>query len=142
MPNMRTRERVLGTLAVFGAFIGGLGLILLSVFDTSRHTKAHRVFLLVFMLGVALSAIFTVFEVCRNMIKSQMRSNISIQYRWISKDFKGIESLKRAYRLKLFIAVILIILAAGFAGSLFTDTQAAQKAGGTLSRLGLFVFDV
>ena len=63
MPTMRRRERVFGVLAVISAFIGGAGLILLSVFDTVGYTTPHRVFLLVFMLGVSLSAIFTVVEV-------------------------------------------------------------------------------
>jgi hypothetical protein len=63
MPNLRKRERILGSLAVFGSFIGGLGLILLSIFDTKRHPSLHRVFLLVFIVGVAISAIFTIIEV-------------------------------------------------------------------------------
>ena len=63
IPNMRRRERVLSSLAIAGAFIGGCGLILLSIFDTKRHPSLHRVFLLVFILGVGLSAIFTVIEV-------------------------------------------------------------------------------
>lgn len=63
LPNMRKRERVLSSLAIFGAFVGGAGLILLTVFDTDRHHALHRVFLLVFILGVALSAVFTVLEV-------------------------------------------------------------------------------
>ena len=60
---MRRRERVLSSLAIAGAFVGGCGLILLSIFDTKRHPSLHRVFLLVFILGVGLSAIFTVLEV-------------------------------------------------------------------------------
>ncbi len=60
---MRRREKVFGILAIFGSFIGGAGLVLLSIFDTKRFTSAHRIFLLVFMIGVALSAIFTVAEV-------------------------------------------------------------------------------
>jgi hypothetical protein len=60
---MRTRERVFGGLAVLGSFIGGCGLILLSIFDTDRHHILHRCFLLVFMIGVGLSAIFTIIEV-------------------------------------------------------------------------------
>ena len=60
---MRRRERVFACLAILGAFIGGCGLILLSIFDTKRHTSLHRVFLLVFIVGVGLSAIFTVVEV-------------------------------------------------------------------------------
>lgn len=61
--HVRRRETVLGTLAMLGSFIGGLGLILLSIFDTRRFTSAHRAFLLLFMIGVALSAIFTIIEV-------------------------------------------------------------------------------
>ena len=60
---MRRRERVLSILAIIGSFIGGCGLILLSVFDTKRHPSLHRVFLLIFILGVGLSAIFSVMEV-------------------------------------------------------------------------------
>lgn len=78
---MRRLEEAFAWLAICGAVLGGLGLIFLSIFDTKRHHKAHRVFLvrvsiwceipddadmyaqLVFVLGVALSAIFTVFEV-------------------------------------------------------------------------------
>jgi uncharacterized membrane protein YbjE (DUF340 family) len=61
---MRRREMVLSSLAILGSFIGGSGLILLTIFDTKRHRSLHRLFLLVFMLGVALSAGFTCLEVC------------------------------------------------------------------------------
>lgn len=60
---MRHRERVFAALAILGSFIGGAGLILLSIFDTGRHPSLHRVFLLVFIVGVGLSAIFSVIEV-------------------------------------------------------------------------------
>ncbi|THV02887.1 hypothetical protein K435DRAFT_817575 [Dendrothele bispora CBS 962.96] len=99
MPNMRTRERVLGMLAVFGSFIGGSGLILLSIFDTKRFSTLHRLFLLIFMVGVAISAIFTI-----------------VEYRWISKDFRG-------YLMKAIIAGVLIILAIAFAVTLFKNTN-------------------
>ena len=46
-----------------GSFIGGLRLLLLSIFDTKRYSSAHRAFLLVFIVGVALSAIVTMLEV-------------------------------------------------------------------------------
>ena len=61
--NMRRRERVLSSLAIVGSFMGGSGLVLLSIFDTKRYTNLHRIFLLVFIVGVGLSAIFTVIEV-------------------------------------------------------------------------------
>jgi hypothetical protein len=63
LPNMRTREKVMSSLAILSSIAGGAGLILLTVFDTKRYSTLHRCFLLLFMLGVALSAIFTVAEV-------------------------------------------------------------------------------
>ena len=62
-PNMRVREKVFSALAVLSSVVAGAGLILLSVLDTKRHTTLHRVFLLVFMLGVWLTAICSVVEV-------------------------------------------------------------------------------
>jgi len=59
----RLSERVLAITALIGALIGGAGLILLSGFDTYRYTILHRVFLAVFMFGVALSAILTMVQV-------------------------------------------------------------------------------
>jgi Frag1/DRAM/Sfk1 family len=55
---------VFSYLAISGSAIGGAGLIFLSIFDTKRFPTAHRAFLLVFIVGVALSAIFTIIEVC------------------------------------------------------------------------------
>eukprot|EP00914_Ancora_sagittata_P023203 GHVO01045950.1.p1 GENE.GHVO01045950.1~~GHVO01045950.1.p1 ORF type:complete len:128 (+),score=6.66 GHVO01045950.1:347-730(+) len=111
MPNMRKRERVYSTLAIIGSFIGGAGLILLSVFDTKRHPRLHDGFLLVFIVGVALSAIFTIAE-----------------FRWISKDFKYVRLLKRSYWMKAIIAGLLIILAVAFG----VTERAAVNVGGVL----------
>lgn len=100
---MRRRERVLSCLAIIASFIGGMGLLLLSIFDTKRHPSLHRVFLLVFILGVGFSALFTIAE-----------------YRWISKDFVELRKLKIAYIIKGVIAGLLIILAVVFAITLYT----------------------
>jgi hypothetical protein len=95
--NFRKRERVFSWLAILGSIIGGAGLILLTIFDTLRHSSLHRLFLLIFMVGVALSAVFSI-----------------IEFRWIAKDFKGARRLRRAYIMKGIIAGILIILAIAF----------------------------
>ncbi|KAF9061405.1 Frag1/DRAM/Sfk1 [Rhodocollybia butyracea] len=108
MPNMRTRERVLSTLAIIGSLIGGVGLILLSIFDTKRHPSLHDKFLLVFIVGVALSAIFSIME-----------------FRWISKDFQYVQRLKTSYRMKAVIAVILIALAIAFGVTKLTVVNVA-----------------
>ena len=105
-PNMRRREKVFSTLAVIGSFIGGAGLILLSIFDTGRHHSLHRVFLLVFIVGVGLSAIFTI-----------------VEYRWINKDYDGQRELRIAYIAKGLIAFILIVLAVVFAITLYTTAN-------------------
>ncbi|RDB25519.1 Protein sfk1 [Hypsizygus marmoreus] len=102
LPNMRRRERVFAILSVLSSFLGGCGLILLTIFDTKRHTTLHRVFLLLFMVGVALSAIFTV-----------------VEYRWISREFVGVRQLKISYMLKAIIVGILILLAIAFGVALY-----------------------
>ncbi|KDR79024.1 hypothetical protein GALMADRAFT_244753 [Galerina marginata CBS 339.88] len=109
MPNIRQRERVFSILAIIGSFIGGCGLILLSIFDTKRHTRAHRLFLLIFIVGVGLSAIFCV-----------------IEYRLVSKHFRDHRQVKIAYVGKGTIASILILLSIAFAVALFE----AQEVGG------------
>jgi hypothetical protein len=101
---MRRRESIFGWLAVLGSVIGAAGLILLSIFDTKRHTSLHRLFLLIFMVGVALSAIF-----------------IIIEFRWISKDFGGARRLRKAYVMKGVIAGLLIVLAIAFGATLYAD---------------------
>ncbi|KAF8740953.1 hypothetical protein AX14_006431 [Amanita brunnescens Koide BX004] len=102
LPIMRKREQVLSILAFVGSIVGGAGLILLSIFDTRRFTSLHRAFLLVFILGVAFSAIFTV-----------------IEYRWLSKDFVHVGHLKISYVAKAIIASILILLSIAFAVTLY-----------------------
>lgn len=66
---MRRRERVFSILAIIGSLIGAAGLLFLSIFDTKRFSRAHRIFLLVFIVGIALSAIFSIMEVCAYCLK-------------------------------------------------------------------------
>jgi len=113
---MRRREQVFSVLAILGSFIGGAGLILLSVFDTKRFSSAHRIFLLVFMVGVALSAIFTV-----------------VEFYWLSKDFAEHTKLKRAYLAKGIIGLILIALAFAFGATLFKNKNVGAVLEWTIS---------
>jgi len=106
LPAQRKSERVLSYCAVGGATLGGIGLILLSIFDTLRFTMLHRIFLFIFMLGVTLSAIFTV-----------------IEYRLLSHTYDSYRVLRRSYMAKGIISALLVILAIVFAVMLFrTDT--------------------
>jgi len=108
-PNMRRREKVMSSLAIFSSFIGGGALILLSVFDTKNHVTAHRVFLLFFALGVVLSAIFTVME-----------------YKWLDKEYGAdLIRLRAAYIVKAILGGMLVILAIAFGVLLNRNQEAA-----------------
>lgn len=58
VPNASTGEKVLTILSIVFAVAGGVGWILLAVFDTHNYTYLHRVFLVIFIAGYLLSAIF------------------------------------------------------------------------------------
>ncbi|KAJ6570142.1 Frag1/DRAM/Sfk1 [Mycena vulgaris] len=116
IPTMRRREKVFSVFAVLGSVLGGAGLILLSIFDTKRHPSIHRVFLLLFMVGVAISAFFT-----------------CIEYRWISKDFRYLRQLRTAYIAKGIIAGILVVLAVAFGVTLFSAPNAGAVLEWTIS---------
>ena len=62
VPNSTTGEKVLSGLTILFAVVGTAGLILLSIFDTLRHHNLHDLFLLLFIAGYCLSAIFICWE--------------------------------------------------------------------------------
>jgi hypothetical protein len=57
-PNKSTAEKVLMAMTIIFAIVGTAGLILLAVFDTWRHNTLHNIFLLLFIGGYWISAIF------------------------------------------------------------------------------------
>ena len=48
-PNTSTLQKVLSVLAILSGIVGGVGLVLLSVFDTLEYEDRHNQFLFVFM---------------------------------------------------------------------------------------------
>jgi peptidoglycan biosynthesis protein MviN/MurJ (putative lipid II flippase) len=75
-PNRSTGEKVLMGMTILFAIVGTCGLILLAIFDTWRHNTLHNIFLLLFIGGYWISAIFVCAEYQRLGIS--MRSpNIS-----------------------------------------------------------------
>lgn len=62
VPNATRGEKTLKALTIVFAIVGTAGLILLSIFDTYRHMRLHRVFLLLFVAGYLLSAVFICWE--------------------------------------------------------------------------------
>jgi Frag1/DRAM/Sfk1 family len=60
--NVTMTEKVLSGLSMGFAVIGTAGLILLSIFDTRRYPTLHDIFLLLFIVGYVVSAIFICWE--------------------------------------------------------------------------------
>ncbi|KZV61301.1 hypothetical protein PENSPDRAFT_593004 [Peniophora sp. CONT] len=96
--DLRRREKAFSYLAILGALIGGVGLVCLSCLNDHLHKTEHDIFLLVFIVGVALSAIFTI-----------------VEFRWISKNYHWVIKVRRAYVAKALIAGVLIIAAIVYA---------------------------
>lgn len=68
--NETQTERWLAGLSIIAAIVGTVGLILLSIFDTLRHNKLHNIFLVVFIAGYVVSAIFICWEYQRLGIRT------------------------------------------------------------------------
>jgi len=62
VPNTSTGEKILSGLCIFFAFVGTIGLTFLSGFDTAHYPKLHDIFLLLFIAGYLLSAVFICWE--------------------------------------------------------------------------------
>lgn len=92
--------------AVFFAVAGTCGLILLSIFDTLHHPRLHDGFLLLFMAGYVISAIF-----------------ICAEYQRLGVHFRQHRILRFSFWQKLAFILVEIVLAAVFVGTTFTDRQ-------------------
>jgi len=103
VPNASTTEKVLSGLTILFAVVGTVGLILLSVFDTLRHPLQHDIFLLLFIAGYVLSAIFICWE-----------------YQRLGNRYRDHRVLRISFWIKLFFVVVEILLAIAFVASTFT----------------------
>jgi len=101
---VRRLERTLDVLSVLAGLLGAVCLILLSILDTRRHPHLHRMFLLLFMLGVVFSALFT-----------------TIEYRRLGKTFTQHPVLRWSYRFKIGIVVLEVLLSFAFGATMYGD---------------------
>lgn len=62
VPNTSIGEKVLMGLTIVFALVGTVGLICLSIFDTWRHPQMHDIFLVLFIGGYLVSAVFICWE--------------------------------------------------------------------------------
>lgn len=120
VPTTTRTEHVLSVLTIVFAVVGTAGLILLSVFDTLRHPKLHDVFLLLFIGGYVLSAIFICWE-----------------YQRLGQRWRGHRVLRVSFWIKLVFVVVEILLAIAFVSCTFTQHY---NAGAVLEWIIGFIF--
>ena len=101
--NTSTAQKVLSVLSIIFAIAGSAGLILLSIFDTYRHNRLHNLFLLVFIGGFILSAVF-----------------LCAEYQRLGIHYRQHRILRVSFWVKLTFILVELALAAVFIGTTFT----------------------
>jgi hypothetical protein len=79
-------QKIYSTLSIVFAIAGAAGLILLSIFDTLRHPNLHDYFLILFIGGYIISAIFICWEYQRLGIHFRQHSILRYSF-WVKLAF-------------------------------------------------------
>jgi len=106
VPNTSFAQKVLSVLAIICAVAGSAGLILLSIFDTYHHPRLHDGFLLLFIGGFILSAVF-----------------LCAEYQRLGIHYREHRILRISFWVKLAFILVEIVLAAVFVGTTFTHRR-------------------
>jgi hypothetical protein len=88
--NTHTSQKILSGFSIASGIAGAAGLILLSVFDTYRHKHLHDGFLLLFIAGYLISAIFLCAEYQRLGIHYRNHRILRISF-WVKLIFILVE---------------------------------------------------
>ncbi|KAF2429863.1 hypothetical protein EJ08DRAFT_650086 [Tothia fuscella] len=88
--NTSTFQKVLSWLTIVFAVVGGAGLILLSIFDTRRHPNLHDVFLVLFIGGYIISAVFICWEYQRLGVRYREYKVLAASF-WVKLTFIFVE---------------------------------------------------
>jgi len=83
-------QKVLSFLTIIFSIIGAAGLILLTIFDTLRHPRLHNGFLVIFIGGYIISAIFICWEYQRLGIHYREHSTLRMSF-WVKLAFIIVE---------------------------------------------------
>ncbi|KAH8897358.1 hypothetical protein GQ53DRAFT_887757 [Thozetella sp. PMI_491] len=92
VPNTTIREKVLAWMSILFALVGSAGLVLLTIFDTFNHATLHYVFLLLFMAGYCISAIFICWEFRRLEVTHPRHPILRISF-WVKLGFVIVEAI-------------------------------------------------
>lgn len=112
--NLTIKEKAFMFLSMLGALVGTVGLICLSILDTLRHPHMHNRFLVVFMVGYVVSAIF----ICAEYQRLGIREFGSAFRKWgcvvdSYLDFREHRVLRASFWIKLSFILIEVALAIG-----------------------------
>lgn len=88
--NTTKAEKILSGFSIVFAIAGSAGLILLSIFDTYHHPRLHDGFLLLFLAGYIISAIFSCAEYQRLGIHYRNHRILRISF-WVKLTFILVE---------------------------------------------------
>jgi uncharacterized Tic20 family protein len=122
VPNTTRGEKILSGLTIACGIVGTAGLILLSIFDTARHKALHDAFLLVFIGGYVLSAVFICWEYQRLGIRHRRH-----------------RVLRASFWVKLGFVLVVVALAVAFAACTFSRRY---NAGACLEWAIAFLFSL
>jgi hypothetical protein len=137
--NTTTMEKVLSGLSLVFALIGTAGLILLSIFDTLHHKNLHDIFLLLFIAGYVVSAIFICWEYQRLGIRTPPPPQNSQTALALTRELEYREHriLRISFWVKLTFIIIEVILAIAFAA---TNFKKSYNAAAVLEWAIAFIF--
>ncbi|KAJ4344741.1 uncharacterized protein N0V89_012485 [Didymosphaeria variabile] len=85
-PNTSIWQKLYSIISIIASIAGAAGLILLSIFDTLRHPHLHDGFLVLFLAGYIISAIFICWEYQRLGIHFREQSILRYSF-WIKLSF-------------------------------------------------------
>ncbi|RYO87112.1 hypothetical protein DL764_008908 [Monosporascus ibericus] len=97
VPNVSLREKVYFGLTIVFAIVGTVGLTCLSGFDTLHYPQLHNIFLVVFIVGYLLSAIF-----------------ICAEFQRLGKTYRHHPWLRYSFAIKVVFILIEVGLLVGF----------------------------
>ena len=119
-PNTSVWQKIYSVCAIIGSIAGAAGLILLSIFDTLRHPHLHDGFLVLFIAGYIVSAIFICWE-----------------YQRLGVHFRETSVLRYSFWIKLFFILVELGLAIAFG---VTQNQKKYNAAAVLEWVIAFIY--
>ncbi|KAI0167268.1 Frag1/DRAM/Sfk1 family-domain-containing protein [Pestalotiopsis sp. NC0098] len=136
VPNTTVGEKVLSGLTIVFALIGTVGLCFLSGFDTAHYPKLHDIFLLLFIAGYLISAIFICWEYQRLGIRNREHRILRISF-WVKLTFVLVElalaiafavnNFRKNYNVAAILEWVIAFIFSFYVFSFFIDLWPAVK---------------